>query len=152
MNIYIYVCVCVFSPINETIDIISRNVYHHQSLPPPSIEKETLKELLLACTTESPFRCPNNKMYYQINGIAMGSCLAPTFADFYMCDLENKVLSNININLPCFASMLTIFTLSRNEEHLQHLKRQFEENSVLNFTPTKLMQINYHSWTSTLKL
>ena len=69
-------------PVFETIDIILRNVYHHPSLLPPSIEKETLKELLLACTTESPFRCPNNKMYYQINGITKGSCLAPTFADF----------------------------------------------------------------------
>ena len=122
-------------PVHEAIDIILGNVYHHPSLPPPSIEKETLKELLLACTTESPFRCPNNKMYYQINGMTMGSGSAPTFADFYMCDLENKVLSNIDIKPSMFCRYVDdIYVAIRNEEHLQHLKHQFEGNSILNFT------------------
>ena len=65
----------------------------------------------------------------------MGSCLAPTFTDFYMCDLENKVLSNIDIKPSMFCRYFDdIYVVIRNEEHLQHLKHQFEENSVLNFT------------------
>ena len=33
-------------------------------------------------------------MYLQADGIAMSSPLAPTFAEFYMCNLENQLLTN----------------------------------------------------------
>ena len=65
----------------------------------------------------------------------MGSCLAPTFADFYMCDLENKVLSNIDIKPSMFCRYVDdIYVVIQMKNIYTHLKNQFEENSVLNFT------------------
>ncbi|XP_076047362.1 uncharacterized protein LOC143028892 [Oratosquilla oratoria] len=76
------------------IDIIPNNVYHHPELHPPRIPEEIMKHLLLACTTESPFRSPSGQLYLQVEGVAMGSPLGCTFAEFYMCNLENKVLQD----------------------------------------------------------
>ena len=84
-------------PVYETIDIIIRNVYHHKTLPPPCISREDLRELLILCTTSVPFRYIDGKLYIQKDGMSMGSPLGPTFANFYMADVENKVLSMPNM-------------------------------------------------------
>ncbi|XP_076030850.1 uncharacterized protein LOC143019032 [Oratosquilla oratoria] len=80
-----------------TINIIMDNVYHHPQLPPPKIPENILKKLLIACTTEAPFKSPTGHLFYQIEGVAMGSPLGCTFAEFYMCNLENSVLQNPDI-------------------------------------------------------
>ena len=122
-------------PVRETIEIILENVYNHENLVPPPIPRNILEQLLLACTTESPFRCPNNKLYYQKDGIAMGCCLAPTFAEYYMCNLENDVLSNNNIKPSVYCRYVDdIYVVVRNEEHLFQLKTRMEEQSALQFT------------------
>ena len=80
-------------PVRETFDIILNNMYNNDAVAAPKIQRETMESLLLLCTTESPLRSPDNKLlYYQINGVEMGSLLGPTFAEFYMCDLKNRVL------------------------------------------------------------
>ncbi|XP_076029100.1 uncharacterized protein LOC143017947 [Oratosquilla oratoria] len=84
-------------PILPTINTIMDNVYHHPQLPPPKIPENILKQLLIACTTEAPFRSPTGHLFYQIEGVAMGSPLGCTFAEFYMCNLENSVLQNPDI-------------------------------------------------------
>ncbi|XP_076043751.1 uncharacterized protein LOC143026856 [Oratosquilla oratoria] len=84
-------------PILPTINIIMDNVYHHPQLPPPKIPENILKQLLIACTTEAPFKSPTGHLFYQIEGVAMGSPLGCTFAEFYMCNLENSVLQNPDI-------------------------------------------------------
>ena len=33
-------------------------------------------------------------MYVQRDGFVMESCLAPTFAEFHMCNLENKIIES----------------------------------------------------------
>ncbi|XP_076029861.1 uncharacterized protein LOC143018389 [Oratosquilla oratoria] len=81
-------------PVLQTVDIILQNAFHHPELPPPKIPEYILKKLLLACTTEVPFTDPSGQLYHQVEGVAMGSPLGCTFADFYMCHLENKVLQN----------------------------------------------------------
>ena len=81
-------------PIDPTIQIILENTYNHDSIPPPKIPSEILKQVLELCTKEAPFRCPENKLYLQIEGVAMGSPLGPTFANFYMGNLEKKVFEN----------------------------------------------------------
>ena len=82
-------------PIDSTIQIILHHTYNHPSILPPKIPPEILKQLLEVCTKEAPFRSPDNKLYLQIEGVAMGSPLGPTFANFYMGNLENKVLDNL---------------------------------------------------------
>ena len=79
-------------PVVETIDIIINEINNHPSLPPPPINAELIKELLLICTTETPFNF-NNQTYIQVDGVSMGSFLGPLFSDFYMSSLENKVLT-----------------------------------------------------------
>ena len=65
-------------PIEDTIKIIIENTYKHKTLQPPEI----LNELLKLCTKEAPFITPEVKLYKQIEGVAMGSPLGPTFETF----------------------------------------------------------------------
>ncbi|XP_076052765.1 uncharacterized protein LOC143032182 [Oratosquilla oratoria] len=85
-----------FVPVDETIQIILRNVFHHDTLPPPKVPRPVLEDMLRACTKEAPFRCPSGKIYFQVDGVAMGSPLGVLFAQAYMCHVENSVLSSIN--------------------------------------------------------
>ena len=61
-------------------------------MPHPK-KKEVLQEILTICTSLTPFEHINGDMYVQIDGFSMGSCLGPTFADYYMCEIENAVIS-----------------------------------------------------------
>ena len=78
-------------PIERTIEIILQNVYHSTNLAAPSsIPEKTMKELLRLCTTGTPFRAIDGELYLQKEGVMMGSPLGPTFANYYMCHLENE--------------------------------------------------------------
>ena len=50
-------------PINDTLNIIIDAVYNHPDLPPPSFSQDLLRDLLLICTTETPFRAPDKSIY-----------------------------------------------------------------------------------------
>ncbi|XP_076032332.1 uncharacterized protein LOC143020049 [Oratosquilla oratoria] len=49
-------------PVLRTTEIILDYVYHHPTLPPPKMAKTIIKEMLLAFTTEAPFKCPQGKL------------------------------------------------------------------------------------------
>ena len=83
-------------PVEDTIEIILDKVYNSPDMNPPSIPKEQMEKLLKLCTTKCPFYGPCSKIYIQKDGVSMGSCLGPTFANFYMANLENKVLKGNN--------------------------------------------------------
>ena len=121
-------------PVRETIDIILRNVYNHPTIPAPTIPRQKLKELLLLCTTSVPFRNIDGKMYIQIDGMSMGSPLGPTFANFYMADLENRVLNipGLKPNIYC-RFVDDIYTDAKHELLLQ-IKKSMEDHSVVKFT------------------
>jgi uncharacterized protein (DUF1778 family) len=122
-------------PTEETLEIIANHVYSNESLPAPSIPKKVLLDLLRICTSESPFRTPDNKIYHQINGVAMGSPLGPTLAEFYMCELENRVLSDSSIRPELYCRYVDdIFVVVRDEDHMTELRVALELNSVLTFT------------------
>ena len=76
--------------INGTIEIIVCNVYYHPQLPPLEFFFDCLREYLVIGTTRTPFRIINEDIYIQKERVSMGSRLGPTFAEVYMCDLENK--------------------------------------------------------------
>ena len=88
-------------PVHRTINIILDRVYHHPTISAPVIQKHTLRDLLLICTTEVPFKDMDGKMYIQCDGVSMGSPLGPTFANFFMAEVENRALSNIRVSLYC---------------------------------------------------
>ena len=121
-------------PIEETIDIIIQRVYNHPTIIPPKIPKTILKQLLQICTKESPFQCPRGNYYLQIEGVAMGSPLGPTFANFYMGNLEDNIFQNFNKPNIYARYIDDIFLEIQNEQQLLDLKQTFENISVLKFT------------------
>ena len=56
-----------------------------------------MKYLLETCTSDTNFNF-NNKIYSQINGVAMDSPLGPLFADIYVNYLESKLMSRLKRN------------------------------------------------------
>ena len=123
-------------PVEPTIAIICQSVYNHPELPPPDISQENLKHLLRCCTKEAPFRHIDNNIYIQKDGVAMGSPLSCTFANYYMCHIENEVLASLNEDKPTTYCRYVddIFVVVRNEEHLNLIKQKLELASVLEFT------------------
>ena len=55
-----------------------------------SLDVESLQELLLACTTKSPFTHIDGSLSCQVDGVAMGSPLGVTFANFYICHADES--------------------------------------------------------------
>ena len=122
-------------PIDPTIDIIIKHVYHHPTLPQPKIPQNILREFLSICTKESPFRSPTGTLYLQIEGVAMGSPLGPTFAGFYMGDLEYNVFNNHYTKPSIYVRYVDdIFVQINNSDELTDIKELFQEKSVLTFT------------------
>ena len=122
-------------PIDATIDIIIHDMYNHPELSPPKIPQSILKELLQLCTKEAPFTAPDGYMYLQVDGVAMGSPLGPTFANFYMGHVESKVFEDRTNKPDLYVRYVDdIFLQVETENHLTQLKQLFEENSVLKFT------------------
>ena len=78
-------------PVKETIEIIIDSIYEQAHIPSLAIPKPILKQLLNICTTKTLFRAPTGDLHQQTNGVSMGPALGPTFANFYMCNLENSV-------------------------------------------------------------
>ena len=122
-------------PINTTIDIILEYAYNHSTLPPPKMPQEILKQMLELCTREAPFNSPDGGIYLQTEGVAMGSPLGPTFANFYMGHIETKIFENTYQKPSIYARYVDdIFIQVDNEEEVKALKDLFQHNSVLNFT------------------
>ena len=120
-------------PVLPTIDIILKHTYEHPTIPPPKVPRDILRELLIICTTKVPFTNVDGKMYIQKDGVSMGSPLGPTFANYYMAELETKVFaesSKPNI----YARYVDDIFCSCTEEELKRIKEIFEEKSVLKFT------------------
>ena len=95
-----------------------------------------LTKLLLACTTQCPFQHIDGNLYLQQDGVAMGSPLEVTFANYYMCHIENKILDSNPTYKPAIYCRYTddIFIVTPNLDNLLQLKTALESNSVLRFT------------------
>ena len=66
-------------PLQKTIDIAINLIFNHN--PNLNITKKELKKLFATSQTHFIF---NNKFYNQIDGVAMGSVLAPVLANIFM--------------------------------------------------------------------
>ena len=66
---------------NCVSDLFSNNFYSGK------LSRKDLYELLKLATTESSFIF-DNKLYKQIDGVAMGSPLGPTLANAFLCHYE----------------------------------------------------------------
>lgn len=81
-------------PLDETITIILNHLYNDQK-PLPSIPKDDMKTLLEFATKSSHFLF-DGKIYDQIDGVSMGSPLAPLVAEIFLQDFEKKHLPSFN--------------------------------------------------------
>ena len=122
-------------PVDETVDIIIEKCYNHPTLPPPAIDANDLRVLLAICTQETPFQYENSQ-YIQRDGVSMGSPLGPTFADFYMSNLENNLLNQQAASNPAhyFRFMDDTFTIFNRKSHIRYFVQRLESNSKLKFT------------------
>ena len=123
-------------PVMETIKIILQNVYENPHLPPPEIPRKEMEKLLQICTTRTPFKNINGDLYVQREGVSMGNPLGPTFANYYMCNLENSIFSMYPKLKPImYVRYVDDICVVIDKFHkLTDLKEVFELNSVLKFT------------------
>ena len=122
-------------PVERTISILIDYAYNNPTLAPPEFPSYTMAALLRLCTTKAPFRSPTGQLYYQIDGIAMGSPLGVLFAQAFMTSIEETVIPN----LPCRPSLYCryiddILVDIKDLDNLNHLKMKLEETSGLSFT------------------
>ena len=82
-------------PLQETIDITINLIFNHN--PNLNITRKELKKLFLFATSQTHFIF-NSKFYNQIDGVAMGSPLAPVLANIFMGFHETKWLNEYNLN------------------------------------------------------
>ena len=75
-------------PLKHTIKIILNRIYEKNEIK-TNIPREDMKLLLEMCTKNVHFTY-DQKIYTQIDGVAMGSPLGPVIAGIYMVDLETK--------------------------------------------------------------
>ena len=121
-------------PVHDTIDIILNNVYNHETINPPNIPINVLRELLLTSTTKVPFRNYNGTLYMQIDGVSMGSPLGPTFANFYMCHIENNAFKDTEVEPNIYVRYVDDIFIDADKHKLLKIKYDFENNSKLKFT------------------
>ena len=122
-------------PVERTIDIIANYVYNNDTLPAPDIPEPIMRAMLRLCTTKAPFRCPQGQLYYQTDGIAMGSPLGVLFAQAFMAAVEEEVFSDSAIKPALYCRYVDdILTEVQDMASLQRLKSRLEEVSGLRFT------------------
>ena len=122
-------------PVERTIDILLEYAYHNSTLAPPAFPSHIMAALLRLCTTKAPFKSPTGQLYYQVDGIAMGSPLGVLFAQAFMASVEASVIES----LPCKPSLYCRFVDDilldvQDLDSLKHLKDKLEEASGLRFT------------------
>jgi hypothetical protein len=77
-------------PLDETIQIILNHVYNDEK-PSTAIKKRDMEKLLKIATKDSHFLF-NGKLYDRIDGVSMGSPLAPLLAEIFLQEFEKKHL------------------------------------------------------------
>ena len=84
-------------PLQETIGIAINLISNHNTNL--NITRKELKKLFLLATSQTHFIF-NSKFYNQIDGVAMGSPLAPVLANIFMGFHKSKWLNECNLKKP----------------------------------------------------
>ena len=82
----------------------------------------------------------DGKMHQQCDGVSMGSPLGPTFANFFMAEVENRALQNINVILPLYGRYIDDIFVICEEDVLMILKDEMSLISGMNFTIEKAVE------------
>ena len=124
--------------IDATVNIIINLAYNHPTFVSPNIPNNLLRELLEIRTKVSPFVTSDNRIYKQIDGLAMESPLKPTFSNFNINYLKESTFADKTKKPLIYAHYVDIiiimFKIIRQSEKI---KINFENNFILNFTIEK---------------
>ena len=122
-------------------------------MPPPSIEKYLMRDLLLIRTTETPINF-DDQVCIQKDGVSMGGPLGPTFADYYMASTENTLLSQDKASIPNYykryvEEILAVFSKT---SHVKWFKTRLKSLNILNCTQEEFNDSNVHFLDICLKI
>ncbi|XP_068227971.1 uncharacterized protein [Palaemon carinicauda] len=99
-----------------------------------NVREQALLTLLAICTKRAPFTTHHGHMYFQKDGVAMGSPLGVLFANFYMGIVDERVFSQLECPLAYFLYIDDTFVKATSTEAIENLSRTFKDNSVLHLT------------------
>ena len=141
-------------PLDETIDICVDLAFKDCDTA-HGLSREEFHSLLSLATKESLILF-DGCYYQQIDGVAMGSPLGPTFANIFLCHHEDKWLAACPAEImPVFYRRYVddIFLLFRNIDHCERFKAymntmhpnikftsELEENDILPFLDIKVIR------------
>ena len=106
-------------PLKETIDIILNKLFPSEDSVFNGFNLISFKKMLELSVMDTHFIF-NNAVFKQIDGMAMGSPLGPTFANIFMCHLEELFLDQCPLNFkPIFYKRYVddTFVLFREKHH-----------------------------------
>ena len=112
-----------------------------------------MKQLLIICTTKPILNTVklslfdhNDRTFLQSDGVIMGSPLGPTFADFYMSHIENKLLAENRASNPRYYKRYVddIIAIFHSKRHIKLFKQRFQKSSVLQFTHEEMENRSFH--------
>ncbi|CAM4987568.1 unnamed protein product, partial [Rotaria socialis] len=112
-------------PVEEATEVTLNYIYKPTKLIDVPFDKEQMKTLLNLSIKDSTFRF-HNKIYKQIDGVAMGNPLAPIIADLWMQKMEEK-LNRFSTKKPMIwlryvDDIFCIFTIPREKIHEFHMR------------------------------
>ena len=145
-------------PTDESIDLIVKKAFNKKYTKETLIgkkvirtyqglEEKDLKKLLELSIKSSHFVF--DKIYYdQIDGVAMGSPLAPTLANIFMADFEEKImnkLEGLGVKL-WYRYVDDVFSLIEDDKNLgKILELLNSQHENIKFTIEKEIKINEHT-------
>ena len=106
-------------PLHETINICLNYLFPHDNSTVIGLTKKLFRNLLEHSVLNSFFLF-DSKLYKQTEGLGMGICLGPTFANIFMCYHEQKWLSDCPIDFcPTFYRRYIddLFLLFKHPDH-----------------------------------
>ena len=103
-------------PLEETIDLATNLVYDSNSNSKPPFGANTFKKLLYHAT--SGIFSFDQSLYRQIDGLAMGSPLAPTLSNLFIGVLEHKFLHKSMLNVKLYVRFVDdILAVFEDQDH-----------------------------------
>ena len=106
-------------PLNETINVIAQYVYSENSRCTPPFSKAVFVKLLQIATGGT--FCHNDKLYKQVDGVAMGNPLGPTLANFFLAHIETTLFDNISSKPDLYLRYVDdIFAVFRSLQQFNH--------------------------------
>ena len=113
-------------PLTETIDIILDKLFPTPTSLFNGFDVSSFRKLLELAVVNTHFIF-NKKVFKQIDGMAMGSPLGPTFANIFMCHLENLFLDQ------CPLAFKPVFYKRYVDDTFVLFKEKHHANLFLNF-------------------